>query len=174
MNIKIQKVGLESAAIIALLGRITTKDAFNYLFLNHQSDFETYLNNSFSVANIKAWMQDDNYIFWLAFANDLPVGYAKIRLNYGFEKDHEVNIAQLDKIYIHQDFLSNNIGQNLLDAIENDMKTYGIKRLWLSVLDENIAAIRFYNRNKFNYIKYFNPAIGRQVFTFNVMMKKLG
>lgn len=173
MDIRIEKVDLESAAIFALLGRITTKDSFNYLFLNHQEDFDAYLNSSFSIANVESWMNDDNYVFWLAFANDLPVGYAKVRLNYGFEELDKNNIAQLDKIYVHQDFISYKIGQPLYNSIESFLKTQDIKRLWLSVLDENLRAIRFYKRNNFDAVKSFNHAIGEQIFTFDIMMKSL-
>lgn len=173
MNIRIQKVGLESATIIALLGRITTKDAFNYLFLNHQADFETYLNNSFSVQNIRAWMQDENYEFWLAFANDLPVGYAKIHLNFSFDEKSKNNMAQLDKIYIHQDFLGHKIGQQLYNIIEKHLIKKNIKQLWLSVLDENSKAIRFYKRNQFQYLQNVEYSIGNQTFIFNKMIKFL-
>lgn len=173
MKISVRKANYDDAGLVALLGRITTKNTFDYLFLNHQADFENYLNDSFSVANIQKWMKDEHYIFWLAFANDLPVGYAKLRLNHPFDEDDSNYISQLDKIYIHQDFIKYKIGWPLYQTIESYAKAKGMKRLWLSVLNENLHAIRFYNKTKFQFKKDFKHAIGEQTFTFNIMVKAL-
>ena len=41
-----------------------------------------YYNYTFSVQKNEDGMKKQNNIFWIAFVNQLPVGYAKLNLNY--------------------------------------------------------------------------------------------
>ena len=50
------------------------------IFLN-QNDLIDYYNLTFSVQKIEDGMKKQNNIFWIAFVNRLPVGYAKLKLH---------------------------------------------------------------------------------------------
>ena len=56
-------------------------------------------------------------IFWIAFANRLPVGYAKLKLNSHSDFVESQHVCQLQKIYVLKDFLSMKIGFGLQDAL---------------------------------------------------------
>ena len=76
-----------------------------------------YNNLTFSVEKIEKGIKKSNNVFFIAFINRLPVGYAKLKLNSKSEFIESTNTCQLQKIYVLRDFLSMKIGfelQNLL------------------------------------------------------------
>ena len=87
MNIEIRKANLEDAQLVALLGRITFADAFGSFWAEHLHD---YLEKTFSVEKIRSSLSKENNVFFLAFADGLPVGYAKL-------KKHSPNESLTDK-----------------------------------------------------------------------------
>lgn len=110
-------------------------------------------------------------IFWLAFADRLPVGYAKLKLNSQSEFITEKNICQLQKIYILKDFLSLKIGFELQNALLKKAKEKSFKKIWLSVFVENTRAINFYSNTGFNPVGKHYFQIGKGNFEFIAMVK---
>ena len=76
-----------------------------------------YYDWTFSVQKIEDGIEKPNNIFWIAFANRLPVGYAKLKLNSSSEFLESKSVCQLQKIYVLKDFLSMKIGFELQDAL---------------------------------------------------------
>jgi len=70
----------EDAPLIALLERVTFTKTFG-LFFRDQKDLIDYYNFTFSVKKIEAGIEKTNNVFWVAFVNRLPVGYAKLKLH---------------------------------------------------------------------------------------------
>ena len=111
MNIiEIREAEISDAEFIALLGRVTFTETFGHLFRN-QNDLLDYYNKTFSVKKIKKSLKKPNTYYWVAFVNDLPVGYSKLKLDSLSEFIDCKNTSQLQKIYVLKDFLSLKIGQ---------------------------------------------------------------
>ena len=108
-TIEIRLAKKEDARYIALLGRITFTETFGHLFRD-QNDLIDYYNYTFSVKKIEDGMKKQNNIFWIAFVNRLPVGYAKLKLDSKSEFIDSKDVCQLQKIYVLKDFLSMKIG----------------------------------------------------------------
>ena len=79
-TIEIRLAKKEDAQFIALLGRTTFTETFGHLFRD-EKDLIDYYNKTFSVKKIEDGMKKQNNIFWIAFVNRLPVGYAKLKLH---------------------------------------------------------------------------------------------
>ena len=79
-TIEIRLAKEKDAQFIALLGRVTFTETFGHLFRDQQ-DLIDYYNYTFSVQKIEDGIKKQNNIFWIAFVNQLPVGYAKLKLN---------------------------------------------------------------------------------------------
>ncbi len=171
-KIEIRIAEPSDAVAISILGRVTFTETFGHLF-REREDLQQYLLQTFSVSKIESSLEKDENVFWIAFSDRLPVGYAKLKLKAPCKFVAKENACQLQKIYVLADFLSLKIGFQLQErllqwAIEADYRA-----IWLSVLGENERAINFYKRNDFYIVGQHDFQIGREHFDFIVMSKKL-
>ena len=170
--IKIRIATAADAQIIALLGHITFTETFGALF-EIKEDLKTYLSKTFSVEKILRGLKKNQNVFYIAFVDDLPVGYAKLKLNSSSPLAPSDNSAQLQKIYVLKDFLGMKIGLELQNKLIERAISEKCNSIWLSVLDENERAIGFYKKNDFKEIGEHEFAIGRYYFHFIAMQKTL-
>ena len=171
-TIEIRLAKKEDAKFIALLGRITFTETFGHFFRD-QKDLIDYYNLTFSVQKIEDGIKKPNNIFWIAFVNRLPVGYAKLKLYSNSEFIETKDVCQLQKIYVLKDFLSMKIGFELQNLLLKKTKELGYDNIWLSVLNKNERAINFYKKSGFKKIGYHDFQIGRENFEFIAMKKEL-
>lgn len=162
----------KDAVFIALLGRITFTETFGHLFRDAQ-DLRDYLNSTFSVSKIENSMCKPNNVYWIAFVNRLPVGYAKLKLHSRSDFIPDKNVCQLQKIYVLKEFLDGKIGFRLQSLLLDKAKEEGFKKVWLSVLNSNERAKNFYIRNGFLEIGNHDFRIGKENFEFIAMSKEL-
>jgi len=168
----IRKAEKRDASTIALLGRVTFTETFAHFFKN-QSDLTAYYDRTFSVDKIEKSIENPNNVYWIAFVDRLPVGYAKLKLNSSSEFIASNEVCQLQKIYVLKDFLSIKIGFELQNLLLTEAKKSGNKQIWLSVLDSNERAIQFYIKNGFQKIGLHDFQIGKENFHFIAMSKSL-
>ncbi len=171
-EILIRYATMEDAAFIALLGRMTFTESFGHLFRDH-SDLQEYYNRTFSVQKIRKSLQKEQNVYWLALADELPVGYAKLKLQSPTPFLEKEQVCQLQKIYVLKDFLSLKIGLALQTNLLDKAKAAGYEDIWLSVYKANDRAVRFYLKNGFIEIGEHKFSIGREHFDFMAMAKKL-
>ena len=172
MNIFTRIATFEDAQFIALLGRITFTETFGHLFRDPQ-DLRDYCENTFSVEKIENGLSKSRNIFWISFVDRLPVGYAKLKLNSSSEFIDSDRICQLQKIYVLKDFLALKIGYQLQELLIQKAKDLGFEKVWLSVLDSNERAIRFYKKNVFEEVGQHDFTIGKEDFDFLVLAREL-
>ena len=171
-SIQIRLANEGDAQFIALLGRITFTETFGHLFRD-QNDLIDYYNRTFSVQKIEDGMKKQNNIFWIAFVNRLPVGYAKLKLDSKSDFINSKDVCQLQKIYVLKDFLSMKIGFKLQDSLLKKAKQLNFDKVWLSVLNSNDRAINFYKNTGFEKIGSHDFQIGKENFEFIAMNKQL-
>lgn len=162
----------DDANIISLLARITFTETFGHLFRD-SGDLSNYLKITFSVDKIERSIQKDTTVFWIAFINRLPIGYAKLKLNSLSPFLDSKNICQLQKIYVLKDFLSLKIGYKLQEQLLQKATDLKYESIWLSVLHSNERAIHFYTKNGFHHIGNHDFSIGKEHFEFIAMSKNL-
>ena len=150
-TIEIRLAKKEDAQFIALLGRTTFTETFGHLFRDRK-DLIDYYNLTFSVKKIEDGMKKKNNIFWIAFVNRLPVGYAKLKLHSSSEFIESKDVCQLQKIYVLKDFLSMRIGFELQDSLLKKAKELSFNKVWLSVLNNNERECRYRNFYKKNRV----------------------
>lgn len=169
-EIEIRIATTDDAAHIALLGRITFQETFGHLF-NDEQDLLDYYDATFAVDKIENSFSKPNNVYWIAFVDRLPVGYAKLKLNSKSAFISDSAICQLQKIYVLKDFLAMKIGYALQNLLLDKVKTEGFNQVWLSVLHTNERAIRFYLKNGFQKIGTHDFQIGKENFNFIAMSK---
>lgn len=170
MNIKIRKANAADAAILALLARISFEQAFGCVW--DKDVLKNYLSKTFCVQKMKQSIEKENNIFWIAFADELPVGYAKLKKYSPYEKLHDPRPAQLQKIYLLTDFTRIGIGEKMQDALFNEVALNGIETLWLAVWDKNDKAVQFYERHGFEKTTTYHYDYEKMSFDYFVMTKE--
>ncbi|WP_411893695.1 N-acetyltransferase family protein [Winogradskyella sp. A2] len=170
--IEVRIANHKDADHIAKLGRITFRETFGHLFID-KTDLNQYLTKTFSVDKIKSGFKKTNNVFFIAFEDGLPVGYAKLKLNSKSEFIQLNSICQLQKIYVLKDFLSKKVGFHLQNLLFDKAKESNFENIWLSVLKSNERAINFYKKNDFKEVGDHEFQIGKQIFNFIVMNKVL-
>ncbi|TYP98091.1 ribosomal protein S18 acetylase RimI-like enzyme [Tenacibaculum adriaticum] len=170
---KIREATFEDAEVISLLARVTFDETFGHLFKDRQ-DLLDYFDRTFSVQKLRNSIASKNNKFWLAFVNELPVGYAKLKVHslseFILQKER---VSQLQKIYVLKDFLSKKIGFQLQETLLSKAKELNSKIIWLSVLHTNERAINFYLKNGFSSVGKHIFSIGKEDFEFVAMGKPL-
>lgn len=169
MTITLRKADTEDAGIIALLGRLTFRETFGALFAGREDELQAYLDQTFSVTKIASSMAKPQNHYWLALLDELPVGYAKHKHPSANPIINDPAPAQLQKIYVLSEFIAHHIGHALLDAVTQAAVEAQIRVMWLTVLDSNERAIRFYERHGWTRAGNATFAIGTQDFSFLVM-----
>jgi len=170
MNITVRKATTTDAATVALIARITFREAFGHIWTN-KAVLKNYLATTFSVSKIKRSIQKENNVFWVAFADDLPVAYAKLKKCSPYENLSDTMPAQLQKIYVLNDFIGYTIGEKIQNEIFAEVKTHNIKTLWLAVWDGNDKAIRFYEKHGFHKETKYHYDFESMSFDYEVMVK---
>lgn len=173
MKIQIVIARTEDAPILALLGRLTFSETFGYLFTRHPEDLAKYLTDTFDPAKIQRSLDQLRNHYWLALADGLPIGYAKLKYPSELPQLPTPKVAQLQKIYVLRDFLAQGIGSPLIQAACDCAAALDVATIWLAVLTENERAIHFYQRHGFEAFARSDFSIGVQTFDFDVLRKDL-
>jgi ribosomal protein S18 acetylase RimI-like enzyme len=170
MELQIQRANSPDAAIVALLARITFAETFGHLFAEHPTDLKNYLDQTFAVSKIERSLDHAQNAYWLAIADRLPVGYAKLKRSSSPPAGYRGDADQLQKIYVLNSFLGRRIGAALMQPILGEARDRRLL-LWLDVLSENVRAIAFYERFGFQPIGEDKYTIGAQTFDFHLMAR---
>jgi ribosomal protein S18 acetylase RimI-like enzyme len=168
MTVVVKVAGVKEAAVVALLGRITFTETFGHLFVEHRDDLSKYLEATFNVPKIEHSLGASENAYWLAFNNDLPVGFAKLKYPSPIGSIQQDDVAQLQKIYVLRDFIGKGIGKPLLHAVLGRAEVKA-SAVWLAVLRTNERAIRFYETRGFLPLGGDTYTIGKQTFDFQLM-----
>jgi diamine N-acetyltransferase len=174
MPAEIRKACLDDASIVALLGRLTFRETFADIFVGYEGELQAYLDQTFSVAKIAASLGKPENQYWLAFMNDLPVGYAKLKYPSDNANIPDPTSAQLQKIYVLSEFLKHRIGHALLNTAVAAAEMAQAQVMWLTVLNSNERAISFYRRHGWTSVATENFSIGSQTFSFLVLKNSVG
>ena len=128
-------------------------EVYSQNFSSHWNEggLEDYLEKVFGTGSLKAELSGSSVQYYMAFANQEPVGFMKLNLwsnlpGLDIEKGMEI-----DKVYILQEFKGMKIGKRLLDVAFDIAKINTKEICWLSVIDTNLEAISFYEKAGFKF-----------------------
>ena len=155
--IKIRNATPTDAKLLTDLSFTTFWDAFAHHPKNAPDDLNHYMRQAFNIDQIAAELADDNSIFLIAEIDGKPAGYAKL-INESIEEGiMAAKPIELSRLYSHQEFLGQGVGQNLMDACFDRAREDIRDVMWLGVWEYNPRAQRFYEKNGFR-------VVGRHVF----------
>jgi ribosomal protein S18 acetylase RimI-like enzyme len=171
--IKIRQATPDDAKPLTDLAYTTFWDAFAHHPKNAPDDLNHYMRQAFNLEQIAAELADANNIFLIAEIDDKPAGYAKIILGTterGIEAERPV---ELSRLYSHQEFLGQGVGQNLMDACFERAREENSDVMWLGVWEYNPRAQRFYEKNGFRVVGSHVFQLGEDSQTDLLMQREL-
>ena len=172
-EIKIRQAVPEDAELLTDLAYTTFWDAFHDHPKNAPHDLEAYMQTAFSVEQIRSELQDENSLFLVAELDGELAGYAKLI----FESTEPDIIAEwpveLSRLYSHQKFLGQGVGQALMDACFARARESGRDVIWLGVWEYNPRAQRFYEKNGFRFVGKHTFLLGSDPQTDLLMQRNL-
>ena len=168
MNIKVTVANSSHADVIASIGMQSFRDAFGHLFKNKVELLE-YLEYTYNPKKILKSMEKDNNVFFLAFLENVPVGFAKVKKYSLNEQIESIAQMELQKIYVLSYYHGSGAGQALLDAVFNLANQVQPDFVWLDTHIQNEKAIRFYEKNGFKKVGTCLFTIGTQTFQYHLM-----
>ncbi|MEH6512160.1 MAG: GNAT family N-acetyltransferase [Maribacter arcticus] len=125
---------------------------------NDPNDFKNYIENAFALEQIKEELLNPDSDFFFVYSNNEILGYFKLNVGVAQSDIKQDDSIELERIYV----LVENQGLGLGEVFLNHIKNVALKRkkkmLWLGVWEQNIRAIKFYERQgfrKFDTHPYF-------------------
>ena len=92
---------------------------------------------------------------FLAERDGVPVGFAKTSLN------HEEGRFYLSSLYVLPEYQGLGLGSRLLRASEQFAVALGRREVWLGVMSQNVAALDWYRKLGFEFVREEPFTMGR-------------
>ena len=168
MNIKVIQANSSHAETIASIGKLSFRDAFGNLF-NDKVALLEYLEYTYSIDKVTKSINKENNIFFIAFVDTVPVGFAKVKKHSLNEQIESIAQMELQKIYVLSYYHGSGAGAALMQAVLDLAHQIQPDYVWLDTHVSNTKAIRFYEKNGFirSGKNYFT--IGNQTFEYYIM-----
>lgn len=172
-SITIRQAVFDDAELLTDLAYTTFWDAFHEHPKNAPDDLADYMSKSFSVEQTIAELKDETNIFLLAEIERELAGYAKLTIGTTEEGIKAERPIELNRLYSHQRFLGQGVGQKLMDECLNRGIELGCDVIWLGVWEYNPRAQRFYERNGFRVVGKHTFQLGSDPQTDLLMQRKI-
>lgn len=170
MSIEIKYAAVKDAELIADLSRQTFYETF--VDDNTKEDMDKFMSEQFSRKELIGEVGAAGNIFLLAFDNDTPVAYVKMRegeLRSEFAGKTSIEIA---RIYAIKSAIGKGVGKALLLKCIDIAVEANKEIIWLGVWEKNDRAIDFYNKFGFEKFATHDFVLGDDVQT-DLLMKKV-
>lgn len=168
MAIRIIKATTAEATQISVVGKQSFYDAFHSIFIN-KNELAKYLNHTYSMEKLKGSISNTNNLFFVAYDDDKPVGFAKIKKQSPHQQIKANTQTELQKIYVLKEYHGSGVGLTLLNTVLDAAREIGPELMWLNVHVTNSKAKRFYEKNGFVQAGKHYHTIGTQKFEFDLM-----
>jgi GNAT superfamily N-acetyltransferase len=162
---------LPDAPLIATLGAQTFTEAFSSQMT--PENVKEYVSKSFTTTQIADEIKNPAHEFFLAYWNDTPIGYAKLRTGKLQQKLISKNPIELERLYVLEAYHAKKIGAALLQHCIQAAVAKTHATLWLAVWEKNLKAIRFYERWGFTVFDIQTFIRGHDAQTGLLMKKEL-
>jgi ribosomal protein S18 acetylase RimI-like enzyme len=137
----------EDAALIADMSRQTFYETF--ASENSLENMEKFMRSQFSREALMKEVGAEDTIFFLAFDDEKPVGYVKMREGDKQPELDDKRAIEIARIYAVTDSIGKGVGSALMQKCIDVAKERNKEVIWLGVWEKNQKAIDFYTRRGF-------------------------
>ena len=168
MKIKVIAASPSDATIISSIGRQSFRDAFGQLF-NDRKTLQEYLDYTYNVDKVRKSIAKENNVFFVAFVDDVPVGFAKVKKHSLNEQIDSIAQMEFQKIYVLSNYHGSGAGPALMRAVIDLANEVKPDFVWLDTHVTNAKGIHFYEKYGFTKIGKHYFVIGDQSFDYHLM-----
>ena len=161
----------DDAELIADLSRRTFHETFGYV--NTKENMDKFMNEQFNREKLVKEVTEPGNTFFLAFDNDTPVGYVRMREGKKFPEFENKDSIEIARIYSVNSYLGTGVGEQLMRQCVFIAKELKKEIIWLGVWEKNPRAIAFYT--KWGFVKFSEQdfLLGDDLQKDWLLMKKL-
>ncbi|UGU14862.1 GNAT family N-acetyltransferase [Sinomicrobium kalidii] len=120
-----------------------------YVAHNNPEDFQSYMEKAFARERITEELRSDTSLYYLACADQKPVGYFKLNREGAQTDINDAGSVELERIYLLKSHQDKQLGNALIQKAIEVSRELKASYLWLGVWDQNARAIAFYEKNGF-------------------------
>ncbi|MBV4356226.1 GNAT family N-acetyltransferase [Pinibacter aurantiacus] len=168
-DIKIIIASAEHADLIAEMSQKTFYDSFHEQ--NTKEDMDKFLNEQFTIPALRVEVGKEGNIFLLAYLNDVPAGYVRLREEPLPDENSSANAIELARIYCIKEAIGKGVGSALMKKSLSIAKELNKEVIWLGVWEFNPTAIAFYKKFGFEQFSEHEFLLGNDR-QRDVLMKK--
>ena len=143
------------AELIADLSRQTFYESFAPF--NTKENMDKFMDGQFTRQKLIGEVSEPWHIFFLAYIDDRPVGYEKMRQSSVPLELVNHSCIEIARIYSVQKTIGKGVGKKLMQTANDIAIKKGKDTIWLGVWEKNLRAIDF-------YIKWGFEKFGEQKF----------
>lgn len=145
---------------VATLAELAAKTFFDtYCEIDDPQELREYIQENFNPSAVEKLITNPDAITILAEVDSALAGYAIISEEVAPECVSDTRNIKLDRFYLDKDFKGKGVGAQFMSAIHHQARQSGANMIWLGVYEQNIRAIKFYEKSGFQ-------RVGGQEFVF--------
>ena len=143
--IEIKKIDSTSAEALSSLAK--TIYVHHYAHLWKAGGMDWYMNEfAYPVSKIRSEIENTNSLHYIAYINNIPVGYLKINIDAAIEGGDKKEGIELERIYIDTTAVNKGLGTYLMNFVFDIAKSYQKKYIFLKAMDTATLAMQFYTK----------------------------
>ena len=169
-DLTIIQAGIKDAEVLTDLSVTTFRDAFGPD--NNPDDMDKYIADEMNLQRLTEELGNSNNIFFIAWHNKIPVGYAKIGLAKIPEQLNNYSPIEIERLYVLRSYQSKKIGAAIMKHCINHAIKQKYNAIWLGVWEHNLKAIKFYKQFGFELFGAHNFILGNDKQT-DLLLKKI-
>ncbi|AGX43886.1 GNAT family N-acetyltransferase [Clostridium saccharobutylicum] len=166
-NFLIKECSLEDIEKIKYISEKTFYETFSNE--NTKEDMENYLKENFSYGQIESEMKNNGSRFYIVKNNEEVVAYMKLNFDKAQTEIGHNNTLEVQRIYVLQEYKSKHIGKMLMKKATEIGENNNLNYIWLGVWEQNINAIKFYEKQGFEKFDTHIFKLGEDEQTDNLM-----
>lgn len=170
-NLQLVPVTLSEILDLQAISRQTFFDSF--ASVNEEEDMRHYLEVNLSIEQLTSELNQAATSFYFAKNGNEILAYLKLNEADVQTEKRNIPSIEIERIYVRKEFQNMGVGQFLLDHSIQITKDKQLKLIWLGVWEHNVSAIRFYERNQFQYFGKHSFMLGSDEQTDLLMERHL-
>ena len=166
-NLSIKECSLKDIENVKYISEKTFYETFSGE--NTKEDMENYLKENFSYEKLEGEIKNNGSKFYIVETNEEVVAYMKVNFDKAQTETGHDNTLEVQRIYVLQEYKSKHIGKKLIQKAIEIGKNNSLNYIWLGVWENNINAIKFYEKQGFEKFDTHIFKLGEDEQTDNLM-----